>query len=252
MNNPCTLYIRQAVSICKVYIISLDSVEINVYTIYMTKKSTVIALAAVILSASAFGFNGIALAENQASSSWKSSQGHIKNYLQHAPGVIGTISSINGNIIAMTGKNNTTYTIDASTAKIFKNRNTVITAADMKVGDVIMAQGTVSGTSVAATTIFDGKPIVGKKNQGNFPGVMGVVSSMNGTTFMVTAKDGVVYTIDAANAKIHKGSPAIAATLSDILNGDTIMVRGSVSGTTVTASTILDGKLEQGRNKGKK
>jgi hypothetical protein len=210
----------------------------------MTKKSTITALAAVILTASAFGFSGVALAENQTTpSSWKSSQRHIKDYLKHAPGVIGQVTSVNGSIINISS-NNTNYSIDASTAKILKNRNTIITTSDILVGDTIMAQGTVTGTNVLATTVFDGKPIVGKKGQGNFPGVIGIVSAINGNAFSVTTKDNVVYTVDATGAKIKKGSPATVAQITDIVNGDTVMVRGTVNGTSVAAKTILDGKLD--------
>lgn len=210
-----------------------------------------IALAAVMFTASAFGFSGIALAEvNSPSSSWKSSQDTIKNYLKHAPGVMGQVTSINGSVITINGKNNTVYTIDASTAKIVKNRNTVITIADIKVGDNIMAQGTVTGTNVAATTVFDGKPIMGKNKHGDFPGVMGVVSNVNGTTFSVTTKDAKVYTVTTANAKIMKGMPPVQATISDVLNGDTVMVRGVVTDTTVAAESIFDGKVGTHSGKG--
>lgn len=211
----------------------------------MTKKSTITAIAAVILTASAFGFTGVALADNQevTQTSWKSSQRHIKDYLRHAPGVMGTVTSVSGSIINITSKNALAYSIDASSAKILKNRNTVITTADILVGDTIMAQGTVNGTTVLATTVFDGKPIVGKKGQGNFPGVIGVVSTISGNTFSVTTKDGIVYTVDVSNAKIKKGSPSTTATITDIANGDTVMVRGTVTGTNVIAKSVLDGKL---------
>lgn len=210
-----------------------------------------IALAAVMFTASALGFSGVVLAEsNGTSSSWKSSQDTIKNYLKHAPGVTGQVTSINGVILTITSRNNTVYTVDTSTAKIVKNRNTIITLADIKVGDTIMAQGTVTGTNVVATTVFDGKPIMGKKGHDNFPGVMGLVSNLSGNTFSVTAQDGKVYTITTtANTKVMKGTPSVATTVANIVNGDTVMVRGAVSGTTVTADSVFDGKV--GTHKGK-
>jgi hypothetical protein len=211
----------------------------------MTKKSTVIALAAVILTASAFGFNGVALAEtNTSASSWKESQKYIKDYLKHAPGIIGSVSAVNGNQITVTARNKITYTIDTEQAKIFKNRNTLITVADIKVGDTIMAQGTFNGTTITATTLFDGKPLrTGKKgHSGAFPGVMGTVSANNGTTFSITTKDGALYTVATTSAtKIWKGSPAVTSTISNIANGDIVMARGQVVGQTVTAEEIFDG-----------
>ncbi len=203
------------------------------------------ALAAVIFTASVLGFSTTAIAEGKESSpSWKSSQGHIKNYLKHAPGVMGTVTSVNGAIITIAGKNNTTYAIDTTGAKIFKNRNTVITIADIKVGDIIMAQGTVNGTNVTATTVFDGKPIIGKRNQGNFPGVMGIVTGISGTTISLTAKDNTLYSIETTSATvIEKGIPPVKTQLSEIAVGDTLMIRGVVNGTHVTAEKIFDGKF---------
>jgi len=216
----------------------------------MTKKSTIIALAAVMFTASALGFNGVAYAED-AGASWKSGQGNIKNYLKHAPGVTGQVTAKNGMLLIITSKNNTVYTVDASSAKIFKNRNTIITITDIQMGDTIMAQGTVTGTNVVATTIFDGKPLVGKKNRGNYPGIMGVVSSVSGNTLSVTDKNNTVYTVNASNAKIMKGAPQKTATIADIVNGDTVMIRGTVTGTTVNADTIYDGKVGQNKSKNK-
>jgi CxxC motif-containing protein len=228
----------------------INLIHITSTSIYMAKKSTIMALAAVIFTASVLGFNGVARAEGQkASTTWKLSQGHIKNYLKHAPGVIGTVVSINGSSLTISGKNNTTYTIDTTGAKIFKNRNTVITTADIKIGDVIMAQGTVNGTNVSATTVFDGKPIVGKKNQGNFSGVMGIVNGISGMTLSLTAKDGIVYTVNATQETlVERGTPPIHSQISDIKIGDTVMVRGTVNGTVVTAEKIFDGTFAKGNN----
>lgn len=219
----------------------------------MTKKSTVTALAAVILTASAFGFSGVVLAESKdvsSPTSWKSSQRHIKDYLKHAPGVMGEVTSVNGSIININSKNDVAYVIDASTAKILKNRNTIINISDIKAGDTIMAQGTVTGTNVLATTVFDGKSIVGNKGQGNFPGVIGIVSGTSGMIFSVTTKDNKVYIVDATNAKIKMGSPSQVAKISDVVNGDTVMVRGTVNGANIVAKTILDGKISNDKHKG--
>jgi len=133
----------------------------------MTKKSTMVALAAVIFTASALGFSGVTFAESaRAASSWKSSQNTIKNYLKNAPGVVGKVTAINGNTITISSKNNTIYTINASTAQVVKNRNTIISLGDVKIGDTIMAKGTIDGTAVNASSIFDGKVATHKGMRG--------------------------------------------------------------------------------------
>lgn len=76
----------------------------------------------------------------------------------------GTVTAVSGNTITVTGKNGTTYTVDAGSAAITKNMT--VTAADIKVGDTLMAQGTLTGTSVAATVIHDGVPPSGMSHMG--------------------------------------------------------------------------------------
>ena len=138
----------------------------------MTKKSKIIAFVAVVLTASAFGFTNMTFAETTTTpTSWKSSQRHIKNYLEHAKGTIGTVTSVNGSTIAITTKDNTAYSVDASTAKILKNRNTIVPVSGVLVGDTVMVQGTVTGTNIAATTIFDGKLPIKKISKGKHKGL---------------------------------------------------------------------------------
>jgi hypothetical protein len=73
----------------------------------------------------------------------------------------------------------------------------------------------------------------GKKGHG----VMGTVSAVNGNTITVTGKNGTSYTVQAGNATVKK---MVTGSLSDVVIGDTIGVQGTVSGTTVTANTIMD------------
>ncbi|MEI8337655.1 MAG: hypothetical protein WCF92_00735 [bacterium] len=71
------------------------------------------------------------------------------------PIIAGTISTISGNTITITNKSNTTYTIDATSAKITQGQNISATISNLAVGDSILAQGTINGSSVTATTIID-------------------------------------------------------------------------------------------------
>ncbi len=171
----------------------------------------------------------------------------------HTPGVRGTVSAINGDILTVTsngyGQNATptTYSVDGTNATVTKNGE-ASSLGDIAVGDMISAQGTVSGTSVTATTIRDGA-MGGRGGVGNMgtrsPGVFGTVASVSGNTLTVTSKmgpggsTGTTYTVDATNATVTKGGSS--SSVSNIAVGDTVMVAGTVSGTSVTATTIRDG-----------
>ena len=190
----------------------------------------------------------------------------------HAPGVAGTVAAVNGTTLTVTSKGfghgqnatTTTYTVDASTATVMKNGTSSQLSA-VNVGDMVFVQGTVSGSNVAATSIRDGMPMGGGmrgfKNasgtwngsttmprrgtpqnliQGNGqPVVGGSVTAISGSTLTLTTANGnVTYTIDATNATIEKGNAT--STIASIAIGDNVLVQGSVSGTSVTASSVVD------------
>jgi len=169
------------------------------------------------------------------------------------PGIFGTVSAINGDTLTVNGSKgfgsnatNTTYTVDATNAKVTKSNATGAVSA-IAVGDKVMVQGKINGTSVTATNIRDGVMPNGGARAGM--GVAGTVSAINGTSLTVTSKGRptgssatatpITYTVDASSSTVTKNGTA--SSLSSIAVGDTVMVQGTVSGTSVTAKTIRDG-----------
>jgi len=172
----------------------------------------------------------------------------------HQPGVGGTVTAVSGNTITVTAQDGKTYTIDASSATITKDET--VGVSDIKVGDTIGAQGTVSGTSVTATNIHDGKmPMMmgfgGRGPGGMGRGIHGTVASVSGNTLTVTAtnpKDNTTstYIVDASSATVLKGDGTIkpaTSSLSAVAVGDEVMVDGTISGTNVTAKMLVDGPM---------
>ncbi len=168
------------------------------------------------------------------------------------PAVVGTVSTISGDTLTVSGRQGfnrgaantaaaTTYTVDASSATVTKS-GAASSVSNIAVGDTVMVQGTVSGTSVAAKTIRDGV-MMGGASGGR--GIGGTVSAVNGTSLTVTSKVGpnggaaTTYTVDASSATVTKSGAA--SSVSNIAVGDTVMVQGTVSGTSVAAKTIRDG-----------
>lgn len=178
----------------------------------------------------------------------------------HAPGVRGTVSAISGDILTVTSKgfgpNSTsaTYTVDATNATITKN-GTASSLASVSVGDMIAAQGTVSGTNVVATKIRDGMMMGGGKGMGGKmpwtgqnaapgmegngqPVIGGSVTAITGSTLTLTNKSNVTYTVDATNATITLADST--STIASVKVGDSVMVQGTVNGTSVTAVSVSD------------
>jgi hypothetical protein len=145
-----------------------------------------------------------------------------------------------------------TFTVDASNATIVKG-NATTTVSSIVVNDTAIIQGTVNGTSVAATQIRIGGPVMENWSNGNDNGnksnppfqgngqpvVAGKVSAISGNTLTITANNGSIqYAVDATNAKILQRNDTIS--ISGIKTGDTVIVQGVVNGTSITASTVLD------------
>lgn len=171
------------------------------------------------------------------------------------PGIFGTVTAVNGNTITISSKipqktgstvnaTTTTYTVDASNAKITKN-NTTGTISSIAVNDIIIVEGTISGTNVTATAIRDGfirngvmnnmasSPITGNGQ----PVIEGTISAINGSTLNVTNNSNVSYTVDVTNAKLAQGPNTI--TVSGLATGDQVLIQGTFTGNSVTASSVI-------------
>ena len=186
-------------------------------------------------------------------------------------GIFGSVTAISGTTLTVTGQQgfgstttaSVTYTVDASNATVRKAQATSSTISNIAIGDKVMIQGTVTGTSVVATSIFDGiggqgmrgpqggrvrtasstAPFIGNGQ----PVVAGSVSTISGTTLTVTTAAGTTYTVDASSAKIIQGASTIA--LSNIVVGNNVIIQGTINGTSVTATTVID-QVAQSSNQG--
>jgi hypothetical protein len=193
-------------------------------------------------------------------------RGHM---MGRAPGIFGTVSAVSGATVTVTtkaGPNGTpaaqTYTVDASNATVSKNGSSS-SVSSIAVGDTVMVQGTVSGTSVTAKTIRDGIPQRGMRGQGDNgqgqplpmqgngqPVIGGSVTAVSGSTLSVqTAQGQITYSVDASSATVRKGNAT--STVSSVAVGDKVVVQGTVNGTSVVASSVIDqGSVSAGQPAG--
>jgi hypothetical protein len=195
--------------------------------------------------------------------------------VKRAPGVFGTVSAISGDTITLTSKGYgstatpKTYTVDATNATVTKS-GAASSVSAIAVGDTLMAQGTVSGTSVAATKIMDGMMMGGKGMGMNHSGmasstmgmrgsgasiagngepvVGGAVTAISGTSLTVTNKSNVTYTIDASSATVVKDNAT--SSISSVAVGDNVLIQGTVNGNSVVASSVMDQGAAAGSSTG--
>ncbi len=220
------------------------------------KLGVVISSAAAVTMLATLGLSGTAFA--QTTTAAPSATGTHQGWggvggMRRAPGVFGTVASVSGDTITVTSKRfgpnsssatPTTYTVDATNATVTKN-NAASSVSAIVVGDTVMVQGTVSGTSVAATKINDGV-MTGMKGMGagatitgnGEPVIGGGVTAVSGTTLTVTNKSNVTYSVDASSATVIKGNAT--SSVSAIAVGDNVVVQGTVNGTSVVASSVID------------
>lgn len=189
------------------------------------------------------------------------------------PMIVGNVTSVSGNTITISARQGgrgmrasttaatSTYTVDATNAKVYKN-GTVTTASAIAAGDIVAIEGTVNGSTITATAIRYG--MMAREGIGGMMGrrpnnatssemmrgaalpagngqpiVGGKVTAINGNTVSVTNASNVVYTVDASSATIrHAGIEN--ATVSSISVGDNVIVQGTINGTSITATTIID------------
>ncbi|MDE1924680.1 MAG: hypothetical protein KGH79_00665 [Patescibacteria group bacterium] len=200
-------------------------------------------LAVALAGGAAAGISGIASASTSTNTATQTFTDH--GHRGMGPGIVGTVSAVNGDSLTVAGKNGTTYTVDVTTATVMKSSGagsapTTVAISDIAVGDTIMAQGTVSGTSVTATNVMDGQFFGGPHGgPGGMGGVMGTVSAVNGTTITVTGQNGGTYTVDASSATVNENGST--SSLSNVKVGDTVRVGGSITTASMTATNIDDG-----------
>jgi hypothetical protein len=107
-------------------------------------------------------------------------------------------------------------------------------------GGVLGGYASLAGAESTSTPTGEARPLLGHSlhgGRGGPHGVSGKVTAVNGTTLTVLGPGGQSYTVNAASAMVKK---LATGSLADVAVGDTIGVHGDRSGTTVTATTIMD------------
>lgn len=128
----------------------------------------------------------------------------------------------------------------------------IIAAVGVTAGITSVATAQV-GTANANAPLTQVGSMMGGSHRGQ--GIGGTVSSVNGTTIVVLGRDGTSYTVDASSAAFRKGpstsgNTPSTITIADIKVGDTVSVRGTVTGTSVVATDVMDGIPSMGQGRG--
>jgi hypothetical protein len=150
------------------------------------------------------------------------------------------ITAINGNSVTATDKAGTSYTIDASSAKLIRRFGAASNLAEFTVGDKLLVQGSLSAvgsTSVIAKSIKDNSI---QKRNGT---VTGTITGISSNTLTVQ-NNKITYTVTlTSSTKFSSAHPKKyqIGSASDLKVGDKITVRGLKD---TTAKTIAADSLK--------
>lgn len=152
----------------------------------------------------------------------------------------GSVTAVNGSTITLSGKDGAQYTVNAASATITGDDRT-IAITDIKVGDTLKIEGTLTGTVVTATKVKDQS--IEKRDIAKAVSNLraGIVTAVNGPVLTITRfGTGTSSTVNT-NASTTVKIGGKATTTSAIAQGDAVVVVGTSASTTpdsITASVI--------------
>lgn len=145
----------------------------------------------------------------------------------------GKVTALSGSTVTLLAANGSSYTVDASAAKLIRRYGAVMTVADIQMNDQLYVQGTLLGSTIKAKLIQD---LSLQARNGSFTGT---VQSISSDRFMLQSNNRGVQTIFfASSTKFMKGNTP--ATSADLRTGMSVRVDGVWNNTNsnVTANKV--------------
>jgi len=146
----------------------------------------------------------------------------------------GVITAKSDTALTVVSANNTSYTVTlASDSQLWINKEKQTNLSGFSIGDNVMVQGTLSGSAISAKKLIALHLPTGT--------IVGKVTASSASSITVTGTDNKSYTILTTDASIKaKGKDGTLAL------GDTVIAKGDLAGTTLTAETVSETKANGG------
>ena len=193
---------------------------------------------------------------------------HHHGVTMPAPGAVGTVASVNGvsdpgtcgmtaatGAFTLTAHKGQTFTVNVDPSTVFSDKGvTGPSFANVCVGELVFAKGTVTGTTVAATNVFVVPPHKDddKHKHDDHRGVFGTVASVNGVTdpgtcgspgatgaFTLTAWKNTTFTVNVDPSTKFFVFGVTGPTFANVCVGEKVAAKGALTGTTVAATTAF-------------
>jgi hypothetical protein len=109
----------------------------------------------------------------------------------------------------------------------------------LKKGTVVAVYGTVTTPGhITATRITAGFGGPGRGRFGGGRGTFGAIASIGSTSFTIASFSGTKETVDVSSATVYEGAQGTLNGLSALKTGEDVVVQGTVSGSSVTATLV--------------
>jgi hypothetical protein len=144
----------------------------------------------------------------------------------------GAVTAKTDSSLTILSTNNVSYTVNlAAGAEIYINKIKQSNLSGFVVGDNVMVQGTISGNTISAKRLIAIHLPSGT--------IAGKITASSGTTLTVLGSDNKTYTVLTVDASVKAKDGSLAV-------GDSVVVKGDLAGTTLTAQTVTEGSVNKG------
>lgn len=146
---------------------------------------------------------------------------------QRGPGVMGTITAINGNAVTLKSFDGTTATVNLTPQTEFRKDQQPAKLTDFKVGDMVFVRGEPAGEHIWTATVMGTRSEASRRFREGMGKdfIVGKIQSIDGLNLTIARFDGVSQTITVnENTSFHKNGESV--TLADFAPGDRVFVRG--------------------------
>lgn len=156
----------------------------------------------------------------------------------------GTVLSVSSSSFTVKNLDGAVITVEVSPSTTYSGRRAAAPGfGDVTVGASVAVYGTRSSDTVRASAVVVTPRSAGGRLGGAFGGgrpvAIGTVGSVAPTSFVVRDRSGISYTVEVTASTTYRDRATGAASYGDVKSGDTVIVAGTVSGSTIRATSVL-------------
>lgn len=154
-----------------------------------------------------------------------------------APQAVGVVASISSSKFTLTTRQNSTVTVQVTSSTTFSGVG-ITSLASLKKGSAVAVYGKLgSNSTITATRVTSGLGGLGRGRFGG-GGTFGAVASIGTNSFTITSFNGTSETVKISGSTSFEDATGTLSGLSSLKIGEDVLIRGTLSGSVLTASDV--------------